>query len=138
MQSSLEIFLLSSAVAVFNWATNTFNCGFLNDFFTVTSNNTIALKQTSLFTAFISAVNKNLFQGGRWSLEIYEWLPTELKEGSGISNHVAILTGTSIILSFFLILIPVSVIFVSCSCHCCIRKNAENKPAKVSSVLIFS
>nr|CDS30534.1 conserved hypothetical protein [Hymenolepis microstoma] len=118
MLYSLEASLLSTATVVFNWATNTFNCGILNYIFTVTANNTIKLTQTSMPSAILAAVNENLFQGGSRRLKVYNWLPVELQTGSGVSHNVAILTGVTIIISFLLLVLPLTVIIVSCCCHC--------------------
>ncbi|KAM7540080.1 hypothetical protein Aperf_G00000046651 [Anoplocephala perfoliata] len=97
--------LLSTAIGAFDWAVNSFNCGFLNYIFTVTTNSAIALRQTDVLSSIRLAIYQNLFQGGRRNLEVYHWLPSELQDGSGASHNVAVLTGIMIFVSILLIIL---------------------------------
>lgn len=132
MVSGLEVSLLSAATGVFDWATNTFNCGLLNYIFTVTGNDTIKLSQTRILSSILTAINQNVFQGGSRTLEVYKWLPVELQDGSGDSHNVAILAGVAIIFSLLLFFLPLAVIIVSCHCHCCLKAYEENAMVDVS------
>ncbi|KAM7540118.1 hypothetical protein Aperf_G00000045914 [Anoplocephala perfoliata] len=132
MLSDFQSGLLSTAIGAFEWAANSFNCGFLNYIFMVTTNSTIALRQTDVLSSIRLAIYQNLFQGGRRNLEVYHWLPSELQDGSGASHNVAVLTGIMIFVSILLIILPLTVIVVNCSCCCCSRidvKTIESNPS---------
>ncbi|KAL5960989.1 hypothetical protein TSMEX_011273 [Taenia solium] len=110
MVTSLQSGLLSGATAVFAWATNVYDCGFLNDFFVVTSNSTIVQRKTSPRQTFLEAIRQNLFSGGRHNLEVYRWLPSDLQDGDQASQQVAILTGVTILFALLLLLFPLALL----------------------------
>lgn len=143
MLTSLQSGLLSGATAVFVWATNVYDCGFLNDFFMLTPNSTIARRKTSLWQIFMEAIRQNLFSGGRHNLEIYRWLPADLQDGNGASQQVAILTGVTVLLALLLLLFPLALLIVSCNCPCCCKRDKSdgkftNQMATQGPVSFFS
>lgn len=143
MVTSLQSGLLSGATAVFTWATDVYDCGFLNDFFMVTSNSTIVQRKTSPRQTFLEAIRQNLFSGGRHNLEVYRWLPADLQDGDEASQQVAILTGVTILFALLLLLFPLALLIVSCSCSCCCKRNKSDEKfttqmATQGSVSFFS
>ncbi|KAH9277950.1 hypothetical protein ECG_09700 [Echinococcus granulosus] len=132
MVTSLQNGLLSGATAVFAWATNVYNCGFLNDFFMVTPNSTIAQRNIDLLQTLMEVIHQNLFLGGRHNLEVYRWLPAELQDGNGYSQQVAILTGVTVLFALLLLLLPLALVTVSCNCPCCCKRdrNVDGKLTK--------
>ncbi|KAL5104341.1 hypothetical protein TcWFU_008541 [Taenia crassiceps] len=131
MVTSLQSGLLSGATAVFAWAKDVYDCGFLNDFFMVTSNSTIVQRKTSLRQTLMEVIGQNLFSGGRHNLNVYRWLPADLQDGNEASQRVAILTGATILFALLLLLFPLAPLIVSCNCPCCRKRNkADGKSTK--------
>ncbi|VDM23840.1 unnamed protein product [Hydatigera taeniaeformis] len=133
MTTSLHRGLLSGATAIFAWATNVYDCGFLNDFFMVTPNSTIARRDAGIRQILTEVVQQNLFEGGRHNFEVYRWLPPHLQDGNAASQQVAILTGITILSALLLLLFPLALVIVSCNCTLCRRAN--NGDGKLTSQL---
>ena len=140
MVFSLQDNLLSASMAVFDWAKNVYDCGFMNDLFTVTSNMTIALRQVTASQVFENVLVQNLFLGGRRNLEIYSWLPTELQDGTGGSHQVPIFVGILVLSTLLLLVFPLTVVILNCKCDSCCksrcRKISNLKHFKISVSLV--
>ena len=118
--------LLSASMTVFQWAANVYNGGFMNDFFTVTSNGTITIREVNILDAILQILVQNLFLGGRCHLEIYKWLPNELHDGEGTSQQIPIFVGVLVLATILLFILPLSVIILSYKCGCCYKRHSKN------------